>query len=297
MSEAHNRPRRKPRRTLSDRMRDLAHMSPERRRSLMFRGVAALAITVLVLIPGYLSSRPVFFQRYANTQAQYRTWTESVHAKVPCQSCHVSPGLVAQTEFGATMLGEFYISRVLRSREPKILGTPANAACERCHIDLRTVSPSGDLNIPHKAHVDILKVRCVKCHEFLVHELSPEGKHTPRMLLCLECHDGDQAKDACSTCHTQKSVPANHRKADWLIVHPDKQAELDCASCHAWTEDWCVECHSRRPVSHVAKWRSKHGAAVEQRRNCEACHAADFCVRCHGEVPKLNFDPALKLVE
>jgi hypothetical protein len=35
---------------------------------------------------------------------------------------------------------------------------------------------------------------------------------------------------------------------------------------------------------------------VARHRNCEACHAAPFCTRCHGELPKLNLDPALKLV-
>ena len=39
------------------------------------------------------------------------------------------------------------------SREPTLFDKPTNEACLSCHIDLRTVSPKGDLNIPHRAHV------------------------------------------------------------------------------------------------------------------------------------------------
>jgi CxxC motif-containing protein (DUF1111 family) len=40
-----------------------------------------------------------------------------------------------------------------------------------------------------------------------------------------------------------------------------------------------------------------HGAKVKAHRNCEVCHTGAFCTRCHGTVPQLNFDPALKLVK
>ncbi|MDP2233343.1 MAG: cytochrome c3 family protein [Actinomycetota bacterium] len=272
-------------------------MSAARRRLLVRAGIVALVFTAVVIVPAYISLQPRFLQRYPNLNPEYRTWSTSVHAKVRCQACHVPPELTAQSAYGVRMLGEFYLSAVLRSRELKILSTPTNAACSSCHIDLRTVSPSGDLNIPHRAHVGVLKLKCVRCHEYLVHEKSPEGKHAPRMTGCLTCHDGRQAKNACSTCHTDKGAPVSHRSPEWVVVHPLKQKNLDCKKCHAWTGNWCAECHSRRPKSHVAKWRSKHPLQVKARRNCEACHEAPFCIRCHGEVPQLNFNPALKLVE
>jgi hypothetical protein len=194
------------------------------------------------------------------------------------------------------MLGAFYVSLVSPDSKLPTFDKPTVAACSGCHANLITTTPKGDLKIPHRAHVDVLKVQCATCHQYLVHQVSAEGKHTPPMATCLVCHDGQQAKNACSTCHTAKAAPAAHAASDWLIVHPQRQAQLDCKTCHQWKTAWCADCHSRRPASHTTDWRTTHGAAVKIRRNCEACHTAQFCSDCHGVVPKLNFDPTLALV-
>ena len=268
-----------------------------RRRLLVRAGVVAVVLLAFVIVPGYVALQPSFIQRYPNLAPEYQTWSGSVHAQVPCQRCHISPQPLAQAGYAARMLGEFYVSLVMPNRRPALYPSPGNDACQSCHIDLRTVSPSGDLNIPHRAHVTVLKMRCVKCHAYLVHQASPEGKHTPRMAMCLTCHNGSLAKNSCSTCHTNKAIPASHQASDWRIVHPQMQSKIDCKSCHAWTTNWCADCHSRRPRDHTADWRVKHGAQVKLHRNCEACHTAAFCIRCHGAVPQLNFNPALQLVK
>jgi hypothetical protein len=260
-----------------------------RRKWLIAAGVVVLVLLV-VAVPAYVGTSPGFLGTYPNMETQHAQWETSAHTSASCDDCHVGPGVVAQTAFAARMLGEFYISWVV-DREPEVLDTPENAACESCHIDLRAVSASGDLLIPHRAHVDILEMECVECHDYLVHEETPEGTHTPRMVDCMDCHDGEQAKDTCEACHTAKAAPDSHAAADWLITHPDEE-DPECEECHGWTEDWCAECHSRRPPSHTDDWRSIHRDRVAERRNCEACHEGEFCVDCHGEVPSLNLDSA-----
>jgi hypothetical protein len=272
-------------------------MSPARRKLLLRAGIVALVIIVLAVIPGYIATRPTFMQRYSHFTPEYQSWATSVHAQVPCQRCHVDPGFVAQASYDVRMLGEFYMATVNPSRQPALFPKPTNAACQSCHIDLRTVSPSGDLNIPHRAHVSVLKLDCIKCHAYLVHTTNPNGTHTPAMATCLTCHDGKTAKNACSTCHTNKNEPASHRASDWIVVHPQMQTKVDCASCHKWTANWCSDCHQKRPKSHTADWRTLHGKQVGIRRNCEACHEPAFCIKCHGIVPQLNFNPALRLVK
>jgi hypothetical protein len=272
-------------------------MTPGKRRLLLRLGAALLAVTLLALVPGYIASQPSFLQRYPYLGGEYRTWSTSVHAKVACQRCHVRPELTAQAGYSLRMLGAFYISLALPNSKLAEFGKPTNEACSDCHTDLRTVSPLGDLNIPHRAHVSVLKLACVRCHAYLVHATSPEGKHTPPMAACLTCHDGRQAKNACATCHTDKAAPASHRSPDWVVVHAQRQQGGDCAKCHKWRADWCAECHARRPGSHTDKWRSTHGEKVKTHRDCEVCHDGRFCVRCHGEVPTQNLDPALKLVK
>ncbi len=288
-------PSTEPRRGIAERTRELVQNI--RGRSLLVRlAIAVVAITVFVLIPAYIATRPAFMERYPSTEVQYESWTTSVHAQVNCQSCHIPPNTAAQAGYSLRMVGQFYLQALPISQNPDLLKTPGDPACSSCHIDLRAVSPSGDLNIPHKAHVDELKIACIECHEFLVHETNPQGEHTPTMERCLKCHDGKTAKDECEACHNEKGAPLSHKATDWKIIHPDKQQEEDCESCHKWTENWCAQCHSTRPRSHAVDWRATHRDAVKQHRSCEACHEGSFCEKCHGLVPQLNFDSALKLV-
>jgi hypothetical protein len=297
VSDEKARTEKKPRGGAIGRAWRMEGISSGRTRLFVRLGVVALLLAIFVFVPMYIALQPSFVERYPNLAARHTTWTTSVHASVPCQRCHVSPKPLAQAAYAVRMLGEFYVSFVARDRQPDLYPVPTNAACESCHSDLRTVSPKGDLNIPHRAHVNVLKMECVRCHKYLVHVESPEGKHTPTMAGCLTCHNGKLAKNSCSTCHTAKAIPESHKAADWTAVHAQMQGKVDCKPCHAWTKNWCADCHSRRPRDHAADWRTKHGEQVKTHRNCEACHQAAFCVRCHGEVPQLNFNPALQPVK
>lgn len=272
--------------------------SAAKRRMIMRAGIVGLVLVLFVLVPGYIATRPGFVQRYEGMSGRYESWASSPHAVVSCQNCHVSPKLLAQATYDLRMVGEFYLSAVLPSRQPALFLDPTNEACLSCHIDLRTVSPSGDLNIPHRAHVTILKMKCVECHNTMVHQSASDEARKPRMTGCLTCHDGKVAKSECSACHTNKDQPSNHQAKDWLVVHPAQKDLKECEQCHKWTAgNWCAHCHESRPASHGRNWRAVHRNQVEVRRNCEACHTAPFCIRCHGVVPRLNFDSSLKLVQ
>lgn len=267
-----------------------------RRRAWIVRGsIAMLAMLALVVAPGWSALRPGFLERYPAFREAHATWVGSEHAKVSCQACHVEPTAVAQGAYAARMLGEFYLSLASPEREPALFAKPVDAACESCHEDIRTLTPSGDLTIPHRAHVVVLKMDCVACHARLVHTPDVEGGGRPPMAGCLTCHDGTTAKNDCAACHTDKERPATHKAATWLVDHP-AAPRAECTGCHEWKADWCADCHRKRPASHTRVWRETHGDATKQRRTCEACHEGDFCTRCHGEVPKENFDPLLKVV-
>lgn len=276
--------------------RRVARMQPERRRLLLRLAGASAALIALVALPGYAATRPNFIGSYDKYEQAHATWSRSEHAAVSCQKCHVPPSPIRQTRFAARMTGEFYL-RVIPARKPVAMSSPKDDACSGCHVDLRTVSPAGDLRIPHRAHVQVLKVPCVRCHSELAHASDPEFGDRPKMEMCLECHDGKTAKNACAVCHTEKAAPDNHRASDWTVVHSKRQKEIECAQCHAWKDEWCADCHARRPRSHKGLWRTTHRESVDQRRNCEACHPASFCVKCHGQLPRKSLDPSLKLVQ
>lgn len=288
---------RQPSKRQPDEQRSFGPRPNGRRRAILKRAaVVVAAIGLVFVLPGYLGSRPGFFGRFPATAQEHETWAKSTHLEAACSDCHVPPRASSRAAFHARMVGEFYLALLPGSRAPKVLSRPTNAACLACHNDLRSVSPKGDLQIPHRAHVQILKMECVQCHDFLVHQASPEGKNTPPMSGCLGCHDGDTADNACTSCHTEKAAPATHRSKDWLVEHSREATDEKCAKCHRWAENWCAECHAHRPRSHGRNWRAVHGEHVKTRRSCEACHETKFCVPCHGEVPGLNFDPALKVV-
>lgn len=270
---------------------------PRMRRKTVLTIIGALvAIALLVVLPAFVSANPGFFGSYSELSGEYESWAASPHAEAGCEECHVPPNVLARTGYRLLMVGQVYMSPFDPS-PPDVFGVPTNEACLACHNDLRTVSPEGDLQIPHRAHVTILEMDCVECHDFLVHAESPSGGHVPEMEGCLECHDGDRAKDNCTACHTEKAAPASHAANDWLVVHPRDPDDPECAKCHDWSGDWCVQCHASRPKSHATDWRATHGDRVKAHRNCEACHDDAFCIECHGVVPPLNFDPALELVE
>lgn len=285
-------PEHKPQKTswrdsLSRAWNRLGRRSKFRRALVAAVGVLAV-LAVFVALPSYIASQPDFLGHYPDMKMQHDTWTTSVHANVPCEGCHVSPNLFAQGVWYVRMAGEFYLS-VIPGRDPQLLSKPTNDSCLQCHSDLRTVSPSGDLNIPHRAHVEVVKVQCVVCHKYLVHEKSPEGKNKPAMATCLTCHNGVTAKNNCSACHRNKALPPTHQAADWIFIHPTKVGVIDCAQCHKWTAtNYCAKCHSTRPRSHTATWRSDHGARALAHRDCEVCHQRSFCIHCHGQFPTAN---------
>jgi hypothetical protein len=278
-------------------LRDRLRNDPVARRRLRIAAIVMAAVLVLVVLPGYLASLPGFFGRYPTLSVQHEEWSTSSHLQVGCEGCHVPPRPLPRAAFRVRMVGEFYLSLVSRNRTPNLFPRPTNAACLDCHSELRTSSPKGDLQIPHRAHITVLKMECVQCHSHLVHAVSAEGGHQPTMAECLTCHDGDTAKNACTACHTGKAAPESHSDAGWLVAHADHASDPACLQCHKWTERWCLDCHKDRPLSHTADWRATHGQQVATHRNCEACHSDAFCVECHGALPALNYDPSLKLVE
>lgn len=186
--------------------------------------------------------------------------------------------------FAAESVPAFY-SRLMRGPdETNLLKAPGRDACQKCHTAYRKVAPSGDLLIPHRAHVEVLDMDCVFCHENLVHSLNRRGFNQPEMEKCLEsCHDGDKATAECLNCHTRKHTPRTHERVNWLQAHGKESETQDCDDCHDWTPDYCADCHAKRPVSHVGNWKSGHAAPAKLRGDgCLVCHGGEpFCKECH----------------
>jgi hypothetical protein len=147
------------------------------------------------------------------------------------------------------------------------------------------VSATGDLLIPHRAHVEVLEVGCPTCHQDLVHSENTKGFNLPEMSTCMElCHDGEKSTAECIKCHTRKQVPDDHLEEDWLLVHSEMIDTVDCGECHAWSPDYCADCHSELPESHsVGNWKDLHQYPAVERgeQGCMTCHDEEKCLECH----------------
>ncbi len=246
--------------------------------------VGAGVVVVLLVMPVFSTLQPAYYERYPSLAVRMANWRVSTHAKEQCADCHVDPGFNGYVTFAAKSIPDFYSQLLFGPKATNLLSVPSTAACEKCHTIFRQVSANGDLLIPHRAHVEVLQIRCAVCHKNLVHSLNPQGFNTPVMTTCMTCHDGKQATSECVKCHTQKEVPANHKAPNWVDIHATKVGTIDCAKCHAWTPDFCAACHKQRPASHAGNFKQTHPARIALLgvNSCYVCHDAQkFCKQCH----------------
>lgn len=245
---------------------------------------AGAVVAFLIVLPVFSTLQPGYYMRYPSLRVRIQNWSTSTHAKMSCADCHVDPGVGGAVSFMAKAIPDFYSQLVFGPRSTNLFQVPSAAACLKCHTTDRQVSPSGDLLIPHRAHVVVLGIRCAVCHKNLVHSLNPKGYNTPVMQTCMTCHDGTRATNECVKCHTQKQVPPSHKQADWLSVHGTMVGKVDCAKCHGFTPNYCATCHAQRPASHAGNFKQTHPLRIAKvgTDGCYVCHdQKTFCGRCH----------------
>ena len=196
---------------------------------------------------------------------------------VECATCHSKPGI-----------------------RPKLSTSIATSECLGCHAPGEAAAQNAalesfhEIRFSHAAH----RSDCMACHRAVLNSSSIAALPLPLMADCVACH---KASD-CKTCHvgaadhTLGVRPAFHTEK--FRVHHEAEAsaaDAKCFACHqnvrpaAQARDQCVECHQvMKPVSHTARWKDDiHGqyAAID-RVSCAVCHTADYCVRCHNELPR-----------
>ncbi|MBS3956777.1 MAG: hypothetical protein KGZ40_04515 [Clostridiales bacterium] len=256
---------------------------PGKRRRTVLVLLALLVVAVLLILPGIVKLQSPYYERYPELRESMHFWEESTHALMSCADCHISPGVWPHILHGFQSVPAFYAQLLRGPGEEHLFGPPPTEACLRCHTINRTVSADGDLLIPHRAHIEILEVECVDCHLQLVHYENPLGLNRPPMEMCMDtCHDGETAGEECIKCHTRKDVPEDHLQPDWLQVHQEESAKQDCGQCHAWTPDFCAECHQERPRSHEGNFKTLHAPrAAANSEGCMFCHDEQYCLNCH----------------
>ncbi|HEV2689178.1 MAG TPA: cytochrome c3 family protein [Bryobacteraceae bacterium] len=224
----------------------------------------------------------------------------SFPAHTQCAACHSKPGVA-----------------------PRLSGSVGESVCEGCHAPDEHDSPGATaasysgIRFSHRAHFqwkEAFQLDCTTCHSSIPSSRGLADATLPAMVDCVACH-GTSKKIAaefrmsnCRTCHVdnvQGVAPASHSLSvkppshheSFRIRHADAAAEpgAKCFACHQnvlptlQATNQCAACHQvMRPASHTARWKDDlHGefAAID-RATCATCHAADYCVRCHNELPR-----------
>jgi len=254
-----------------------------RRTLIVVLAVVGLLLVVFLTLPVFSTLQPDYYRRYSTMTLRMDNWETSTHSRISCGECHIEPGVRGIFGFAADSIPAFYTQLIEGPDDTNLLKAPSRDACQTCHTSYRAVAPSGDLLIPHRAHVEVLGMECVACHKDLVHSQNRFGFNKPEMETCLTCHDGEKASNACTDCHTRKNTPTSHAEKNWLAVHGTQAEKEDCARCHNWTPSYCADCHEKRPASHVGNWKTDHAAHARIRKDgCLVCHGGQkFCDECH----------------
>jgi len=150
----------------------------------------------------------------------YFTWLVTSHNQFGCIKCHKD---VKITTFAYKHMRGAFPSPI----EKKDI--VPDGVCRTCHTtSTRNVSPPGDIIFPHELHV-VKQIDCVDCHSNVTHlhvskyiqreftdvqkEFIPASFNEKQaealitkgnqilMKVCMRCHNGDMATDACNACH------------------------------------------------------------------------------------------------
>lgn len=181
------------------------------------------------------------------------TWQSSVHAKVPCTTCHT--GYDPAQNKGVHDAGAF--------AKPITIKSPVtDEVCNGCHsMENRLATLLPDLKAPHEKHA-AGKISCLSCHRFTTHgniaerkvttraefsdyntwtlqmaqKAAPQVQRRPNMFVCINCHESKKVTTACAACHylpERASLPS-HENAEWKVVHgkSGRQDVNNCAKCH-----------------------------------------------------------------
>jgi hypothetical protein len=258
------------------------------------------------------TSQPVFCTSCHEMDLHYATWRQSSHRDVPCEECHVMPGMVSMFKSKLAALRLVRRHAVGDVRATAIQGHVPDANCRRCHTSTDKLVTYHGLKITHQAHWN-MGVSCTFCHDRVVHgpkwlytgvtseqkkrlAVSTAYTFTPTMETCYKCHDGKKAPNTCTTCHVSLSERAPSAfDAAWVEAHTQevkRSGERSCDRCH--TQDFCQNCH-RSADPHPRDWIARHPAeAREDASGCHSCHLAPaehrpaqpqdmaFCQACHG---------------
>jgi hypothetical protein len=213
---------------------------------------------------------------------------EQAHAKVACVRCHVKGDAGSRLSYAAYEILHMQL-RIIPGKG-RAGSQVSNSTCLSCHQAVNTrITQVKGLRIQHSKCAK--GSMCTDCHSTTAHGASVKWQRTSHMEACLDCHVPNKVREACTTCHGSEPPADALATGPWYVTHGPEWRTTHgmgdwntCAACHA--PDFCVKCH-HIPLPHDVDFVRTHGAtALTQRSDCTVCHQESFCKSCHGlEMP------------
>lgn len=207
----------------------------------------------------------------------------SLHARVPCYSCHSDGTFLAKVGAKLALLRD--VVAHFQNSYQKPLNSDGDLwkeipdqRCERCHPITREFTPSRGVLIDHKAHRDN-GVQCTTCHNRVAHEIDVTAQIIVKEKIASRVPYTDHlTMDNCMKCHTgEENQPTNDCKA----CHPEQFVlPYNCSACHE------EDIKQITPREHFEPDFLEKGHGAEARNNfeyCYQCHTSDSCTDCHNE--------------
>jgi hypothetical protein len=178
---------------------------------------------------------------------------------------------------------------------------PSKSVCNDCHDADEVGNPELVQKIQdyspkfsHKKHV-ASGLECESCHADVVQAEEAGAYVLPKMMDCMNCHQGKAVSNECSTCHLREEnlLPASHvptfkhNHSDLARAQvKDISADMTCTTCH--TQNFCQDCHegdNLDRLTHPLNYEMTHALEAQSReRECAVCHMErSFCFECHRE--------------
>jgi nitrate/TMAO reductase-like tetraheme cytochrome c subunit len=286
-----------------------------------FRGhlikVMTLTLFFLILLftVGFLGFETTSSSKFCSSchemKPEYYTWKASSHSEVDCVNCHTGSSKEDYAKAKANGLVQVFKKATNTYTAPiRMPDKIPNSACEKCHnMDARSVSPSGDLIIPHDKHSE-KNIACIQCHNGIAHgkiasrnityktdyskwdkmlgqQIMKDTKfQRPTMEKCMDCHKARKVTIECTACHTTGMFPKSHKIADFKFSTHGSTAknELeDCNSCHKYMSRKKIAGFEK--IASYTKFLRNERSVVEPLVASEYAKQNTFCKDCHSQKP------------
>ena len=227
---------------------------------LIARRRSCSSVLAAVYLPVAMTSTPSFCANcHLMKEPQGPVGGVDPRATSTASKCHVEPGIFKALEHKVLSYKEIYANFFGKGADARRRQAPHQRVVRAVpHARSRRVSPSGDIKIPHREHVEMQGLKCADCHFNVVH--TRHGHAGRRAAHGRLLHVSRRQEGAERLLHLPRQPAATRARripTDALENHGKLARDRieDCRRCHSERSKFCENCHSKPPATHTSPRR------------------------------------------